>query len=128
MKKNNRDAIDLGEAQWLQAVVQELDRAEAELKYDPALCRRLRTLRRQALQPEAVSPRLARQLLPASVMALVVALLVWLPYFANPEPESSMWHAADVDALPIITGSEDPEFYQDLEFLLWLDETQASLG
>lgn len=58
--------------------------------------------------------------LVAASLVLVVAATVW---YANPTAPRN-----NFDDLEMLASSESPEFYQDLDFYLWLDERKTRAG
>lgn len=103
---------------------------------DPAMARRLRTARRDALQqPARTSLGAARLLVPAVAFAAVAlaALMVWQPYRDSAEPARQVAPAAsrislatDDSELPPDADSADPNLYQNLDFYGWLAANDAA--
>lgn len=93
---------------------------------DPAIARRLRTARREAMQVRRASPLTARLLLPAGAFAVIAlaTLMVWQPRHENrvvPAPATAASGAGtDDNELPPDADSADPGLYQNLDFYGWL--------
>ncbi len=94
-------------------------RAEA---LDGATRSRLRQARAQALararRPVATAPRLRWAVALAAVLLLAVAV-VWQQQASRLAPEA-------VEDLEVLASSDDLELYQDLDFYLWLDESDPN--
>ena len=100
-----------------------LDRRSEEL--DDTVVAKLRAARLRATEVTARrSHRGARSRpvtgLVAASLVLVAAATVW---YANPTAPRN-----NFDDLEMLASSESPEFYQDLDFYLWLDERKTRAG
>lgn len=101
-----------------------LDQAERDL--DAGTVARLRTARQQAIeQGLRRSTRLRPTwLLPVRGLvtaAVVLAVAGWL-WFSVPDTKPMQ---ASVDDLELLSAQENPEFFADLDFYDWLDDTNA---
>ncbi len=117
----NNDCNDLTpeERTWMESAGQALRASENE--FDAVTTARLRAARARAMA--AVSERNSPWLLAAPA-ALTAALLAWtlLPRTAlQPEPVTAV-NLAGLDALELLTDEQGPEFYENLDLYLWLEE------
>ena len=86
---------------------------------DAAVSRRLASARVEAL---AAARRPRRLRLPGASLAALLAALVFLPLELDAPPPPLQMAAAD--ALEVLADEQDPQFYEDLELYLWLDEDE----
>lgn len=118
------------ERQWSDSAGAALRRSETQL--DAVLTARLRAARARALAeasarpaPWIAAPGLS-WLSGAGVGAtLAIGLLAWtlLPKTAVlPEPAGNV-NLAGVDALELLTDEQGPDFYENLDLYLWLEES-----
>ena len=96
---------------------------------------RLQAIRKQVLHGSHKQGMRARYglpqrwLLPSGLIGSVAAaLLVVSFWFTTDVPEGRMeqtvlaMEGLDLDDMAVLSASEEPEFYQDLEFYQWLEE------
>lgn len=119
--------MSLSDEQLRDRLVQELNDDEASLP--PDVAQRLRDLRREARrraeQPRTGFPWLAWQpaLAVCAVGVLAFAVMVRPPSVqpvATEAPTAVV--AVDVSTLDVLQGSDEIEFYQSVDFLLWLEQ------
>ncbi|MHB8622166.1 MAG: hypothetical protein ACYC9J_12220 [Sulfuricaulis sp.] len=111
------------DANLINAARRLLDQAERDL--DAGAVARLRAARQQAIEQGLRRSARARPawLLPGlatAIGALTVGGWLWLSApQTNPAPVS-------MDDLELLSAQENPEFFSDLDFYDWLDDTNAS--
>lgn len=110
------------EAKFLNAAKRVLDWAEKNI--DAGTVAHLRAARRQALEEGRRRPLHVRPtwLLPVGGLAtagivLTVAGLLWFMAPNTPAPLQ-----ASMDDLELFTARDNPEFFADLDFFIWLDD------
>ena len=96
---------------------------ETENNLDAGVLARLRVSRRQAIEAGLRRSSHARPgwLLPVAgfVTAGIVLAVAGLLWFAAPDPKPLQ--QANVEDIELLTGSDNPEFFADLEFYDWLE-------
>ncbi len=101
-----------------------LDQAERDL--DAGTIARLRAVRQQAIERGRGRSKLLRPdwRLPVRglVTAAVVLAVTGLLWFSVPDTKPLQ---ASVDDLELLSAQETPEFFADLDFYDWLDDTNA---
>ena len=109
------------EDEFLNAAKRVLDQAEKNL--DAGTVARLRAARRQALEEGLRRPARARPawLLPVGgfATAAVVLAVAGLLWFSMPGPKPLQ---PSVDDLDLLSAQENPDFFADLDFYVWLDD------
>ena len=114
---SDRDAV------WLAEIRAQLSASADEL--EPLTQARLRSARLRALDTLAASPTSTarRGLRPAwgitTLASLALGLLLWQGWQGDP-PQPPL-PSAEVSDFEIIVAEERLEFYQDLDFYLWLE-------
>ena len=113
MMDKNRDS----EKDFLDAVKQQLDESEQSLSANEL--RSLRLARAQAIEqlnkPKRAWLPIATVATAASVVAIVVGLQGIQTGRVNVDPTQS------IEDLPLLSATEELEFYEDLEFYQWLE-------
>lgn len=112
------------EANLINVAKRMLDQAEKDL--DAGAVARLRMARQQAIEQGLRRSLRSRPawLLPVRGMvtaAVVLAVAGWL-WFSIPDTNPMQ---ASVDDLELLSAQENPEFFADLDFYDWLDDTNA---
>jgi hypothetical protein len=121
----NLGDLDTEERRWADRAGKALRESEAQL--DAVTVARLRAARARAMERAAAPAAWTLPgLLPAGgigAAALAVAVLAWtlLPRGGS-VPEVDPVNLAGVDALELLTDEQGPEFYQNLDLYLWLEE------
>ncbi len=98
-----------------------LDAGEGDL--DPTTRARLRAARREALAAHRRTPAW-RQAWPVTAAGLAAAVLVavlGVRLWTSPGDD-----LPPLEDMALLSDPAGPEFYQDLDFYLWLDEAEAS--
>ncbi|MEM7293991.1 MAG: hypothetical protein AAF420_11440 [Pseudomonadota bacterium] len=119
------DDLHKKEEQWLDATRRQLDASEASI--DGATRGRLRAARREALSRAQASgsaffPRWSWA--PAAVlMVLVLFNLSGNVFQQTPMLDQSVQSTALLEDLPLLSGEDDLEMLGELEFYLWLAES-----
>lgn len=111
------------DARWLQNALSELDAQQQSIDY--VTRSKLSAARARALDSPPQRQWFARPAI-ATAMLLVVCSAVYFNYPQQP-PAQSVPLMASQD-LPILSSSEDLEFYQSLEFLEWMDANYPQTG
>lgn len=118
------------ERQWSDSAGEALRRSEIQL--DAVLTARLRAARARALAEASTRPALwgAAPGLPwlSSVGAgatLAIGLLAWmlLPKTGVLPEAAGTVNLAGADALELLTDEQGPDFYENLDLYLWLEES-----
>jgi hypothetical protein len=113
------DSKDQSE-QFVTQVRQTLDQSVETL--DPVVCARLRAARQRALAQPQRAGKLTYTgwaFAGAAAVALVIAMVV--PRFDNSDAGANVYFVEDVQ---LLSGGDDLELYDDLEFYRWLENTQ----
>lgn len=124
---SNDNDLETGEQNWADRAGHALRASEAQL--DAVTVARLRAARARAMDSAcAPSSWLAPGLRSLGGIgagaALAVAVLAWtlLPRTTlTPETDPAV-NLAGMDALELLTDEQGPEFYEDLDLYLWLEE------
>ncbi len=106
-----------------QQIRQTLDQSSAGL--DGETLSRLRQARSQALAAARPRPARPNRWMPAAAMAGITTLAVGI-WLQQPSQESPAL-LAGIEDIELLAAQEDIEFYEDLDFYLWL-ESQAQQG
>lgn len=114
MKQNDKDQAFLHNARHL------LD--ESVDAIDEGTSSRLRQIRHQALnnKPETRSWFASYSAFAATAAVLVLTVTVWLTQAPTMNDELVL------EDIPLLTASEELDFYQELEFYNWLDDEQIN--
>lgn len=93
---------------------------------DGATRTRLRAIRREALTglDRRRSPVwwMAAGGLAASVLVAVLSVVLWETNTAHEMPLAGLSGEAVLDDMVLLGDSEEPEFFEELEFYMWLDD------
>jgi len=121
----NDDQLNVDEP-WISAAV-----AQLRQPLDPKTSAQLRAIRRSALDQPVSKSRLPMFFLwgvptLASVFAIVVSFGLWQES-DNDIPLLQTAENVVLEDLSIIKASDDLEFYQSLEFLLWMEQVDNGL-
>lgn len=120
------------EQAFLEDIKARLDQSEDRL--DDLTLMRLRRIRQQAVQAGSSNPpksevisRRERWLMPTASIAATVVITVMAFMITNRTSLHDEDMLAAVEDIPILEAEPAPEFYENLDFYLWLDE-QKDLG
>ncbi len=109
-----------GEEDFLAAVKQQLDESEQSLSTDDV--RALRLARANALEtlnkPKRYWQPIAALAVAASVVVIVVGLQGIQTVSVDPSSEIG---AHSIEDIPLLSASDELEFYEELEFYQWLE-------
>lgn len=122
--KNNGDKLDIDEP-WVPRAVEQLSQPLA-----PSIAAQLKLARVTALDRSAKKFRLSPVFLwGVPTLASLVAIMLSFGLWQEPDTDSLLQTAknAMVEDLAIIEASDDLEFYQNLEFLLWMEQVDNGL-
>lgn len=118
--------MDLQVQRISKAVVNSLDAQVASIDHTTA--RRLTLVRSEALAQGQRKQRFV-PMGPgwSAVLASVASFLVIMMFWNTPVPETSSGivatnSGATLEHLPIMSSSDDLEFYQSVDFLLWMEK------
>lgn len=120
MKKNQN------EQDFLAAVRKTLDAGGDTL--DPTVCSRLARARLTAVEKGLACGRRRRFWLVAPLTASLVVVLVVAALFFKTGTDLRHPNGETVADLEIITSTETPDFYADLDFYQWLAEGENHAG
>ena len=128
---NKNDDLSIREEPWIPVVVEQLRQP-----LDSSISAQLRAVRRSALQQPVLDQPDGKSKLPiyflwgvptlASVFAIVLSFGLW----QEPDNDDLLIKTAEsatLEDLSIIKASDDLEFYQNLEFLLWMEQADNGL-
>lgn len=108
---------------FLQQLESTLDQSAEAL--DDATLRDLRNARRKAVTASEKRP--AAWLLPVSGLATAATVAVFSVSLWMPSPQPGMdAQLSPLEDLALLGDSESLEFYEDLDFYLWLDDENQS--
>ena len=116
------ETISAEERAWMDSAGRALRAAEGEL--DAMTLMRLRAARARAVAAAAQAPA-AMKMNWGLPLALAAGLMTWtlLPRLTMTTPAVAPAGAeVAVETLDILTDERSPEFYQDLDFYLWMKE------
>jgi hypothetical protein len=106
---------------FLQQVTSALDKAEHGL--DDTTLRELRKRRREAVE---ISKKRPAWLLPVAGLAMVATVAAFSVSLWLAAPQPSLETLPAVEDMALLGDAESLEFYEDLDFYLWLDEEQGA--
>ncbi|MCI0750142.1 MAG: hypothetical protein L0Y32_06340 [Nevskiales bacterium] len=117
--------LNKDDQQWAEAAGQALRASERQL--DARTLMRLRAIRTQALAETDTPMWHARWAVPA---ALAAGVLAWVlipfgshePHGIQDLPALVSLDLSEAEALELLMSERGPEFYQNLDFYLWLEE------
>lgn len=127
--KDRQQPID--DQMFLSAAKSTLERSVDQL--DEHTQARLAAIRRQAVdvatnQQAVASPAFSRWLLPVGGLATAFAAALVAVTLWTQEPVTKTAPVAALEDLNILTGNDEIEFYQELEFYEWLAANEQNVS
>ena len=122
--KNNGDKLNMEEP-WVPRAVEQLSQPLA-----PSIAAQLKLARATALDRSAEKTRLSPVFIwGLPTLASLVAIMLSFGLWQEPDNDSLLQttKSATVEDLAIIKASDDLEFYQNIEFLLWMEQVDNGL-
>jgi|GEM_PF-1604396 len=123
---NNNDQKSPMDEQWIATASEQLRQP-----LHPTIAAQLRAVRRSALDQPKRKPRLPLFFLwGMPTLAGLVAIVVTFSLWQEPDNEIPLLQTAGntaLEDLSIIKASDDLEFYQNIEFLLWMEQVDNGL-
>lgn len=123
---NNNDHKLHNDEPWLSNAAEQLSQP-----LHPSIAAQLRAARQLALDQPKSRSRLPQFFLwGAPTLAGLVAIMLTFGLWQEPDNDISLLQTAEnavLEDLSIIKASDDLEFYQNIEFLLWMEQADNGL-